>query len=433
MLFSKYHLITSTNKGGKFSLHVANVCHEKWQPNHSRDDMFETILTAKNTDHNSLSIRTQWHTWTDEPVSCNMFNTRKNPGWGAPLQWSWSVGSAVLTPLFQGTGKKYRILTPLFREHRILTKGSTRKKENFDPHILAFIEFWPSQLLLHRMLTPIFQWLIEYWPPFLWPHIDFDPYFLALRQHIEFWPPFFGAHRLLSPWVPGSLPTTFNEGVPPPPRGKTCQQVYSRGHRQDIVWLKLCTSISMFIVHQSVWNICTHTAYNVHKTHNKSLSSRDVNSSGGGESPCLSSWSMTLQMRVGIPACARYNSQWRSGRLPGDSLATSRGCRLPIGRIYHCCASLAQISNHIYRPINHTIKAHTLIKDMQYWQFILVNTLANSEARFKHSTKYNVSSPYHAGSWHCRQQLPWQPDPRARGFDDSSFPGPGKYMDWTHV
>ena len=55
-----------------------------------------------------------------------------------------------------------------------------------------------------------------------------------------------------------------------------------------------------FNVHQSVWNICTHTAYNVHKTHNKSLSSRDVNSSGGGESPCLSSWSMTLQMRVGI-------------------------------------------------------------------------------------------------------------------------------------
>ena len=40
------------------------------------------------------------------------------------------------------------------------------------------------------------------------------PIFLALRQHIEFWPPFFGAHRLLSPWVPGSLPTTFNEGVP---------------------------------------------------------------------------------------------------------------------------------------------------------------------------------------------------------------------------
>ena len=116
-------------------------------------------------------------------------------------------------------------------------------------------------------------------------------------------------------------------------QGKTCQQVYSRGHRQDIVWLKLCTSISMFIVHQSVWNICT----------------------------------------------------------------------------------------------------HTLIKDMQYWQFILVNTLAYSEARFKHSTKYKVSSPYHAGSWHCRQQLPWQPDPRARGFDDSSFPGPGKYMNWTHV
>ena len=50
------------------------------------------------------------------------------PGGGAPLQWSWLVGSAVLTPLFQGTGKKYRILTPLFREHRILTKGSTRKK-----------------------------------------------------------------------------------------------------------------------------------------------------------------------------------------------------------------------------------------------------------------------------------------------------------------
>ena len=49
------------------------------------------------------------------------------PG-GAPLQWSWLVGSAVLTPLFQGTGKKYRILTPLFREHRILTKGFTRKK-----------------------------------------------------------------------------------------------------------------------------------------------------------------------------------------------------------------------------------------------------------------------------------------------------------------
>ena len=110
---------------------------------------------------------------------------------GAPLQWSWLVGSAVLTPLFQGTGKKYRILTPLFREHRILTKGSTRKKSNFDPHILAFIEFWPSQLLLHRILTPIFQWLIEYWPPFLWPQIDFDPYFLALRQHIEFWPLFF--------------------------------------------------------------------------------------------------------------------------------------------------------------------------------------------------------------------------------------------------
>ena len=42
------------------------------------------------------------------------------------------------------------------------------------------------------------------------------PIFLALWQHIEFWPPFFGAHRLLSPWVPGSLPTTFNEGVPPP-------------------------------------------------------------------------------------------------------------------------------------------------------------------------------------------------------------------------
>ena len=49
-------------------------------------------------------------------------------GGGAPLQWSWLVGSAVLTPLLQGTGKKYRILTPLFREHRILTKGSTRKK-----------------------------------------------------------------------------------------------------------------------------------------------------------------------------------------------------------------------------------------------------------------------------------------------------------------
>ena len=290
MLFSKYHLITSTNKGEKFSLHVANVCYEKWQPNPSCDDMFETILTAKHTDHNSLSIHTQWHTWTDE--------------------------------------------------------------------------------------------LDE-------PHST---------------------------------------------QGKTCQQVYSRRHRQDIVWLKLCTSISMFIVQQSVWNICTHTAYNVHKTHNKSLSSHHVNSFGGGESPCLSSWSMTLQMRMGIPACARY--YWELpvtfGQAAGDSLATSRGCRLPIGRIYHCCASLAQISNHIYRPINHTIKAHTLIKDMQYWQFILVNTLAYSEARFKHSTKY-VSSPYHAGSWHCRQQLPWQPDPCARGFDDSSFPGPGKYMNWTHV
>ena len=122
-------------------------------------------------------------------------------------------------------------------------------------------------------------------------------------------------------------------------QGKTCQQVYSRGHRQDILWLKLCTSISMFIVHQSVWNICTHTAYNVHTTHNKSVSSgtthnksvssRDVNSSGGGESPCLSSWSMTLQMRVGIPACARY--YWEQpvtfGQAAGDSLATSRGCR----------------------------------------------------------------------------------------------------------
>ena len=150
MLFSKYHLITSTNKGEKFSLHVANVCHEKWQPNHSRDDMFETILTAKNTDHNSLSI----HTYNDT--------------------------------------------------HGLMNQSHSTQR-------------------------------------------------------------------------------------------KTCQQVYSRGHRQDIVWLKLCTSISMFIVHQSVWNICTHTAYNVHKTHNKTLSSRDINSSGGGESPCLSSWSMTLQ------------------------------------------------------------------------------------------------------------------------------------------
>ena len=52
---------------------------------------------------------------------------QQDPG-GAPLQWSWLVGSAVLNPVFQGTGKKYRILTPLFREHRILTKGSTRKK-----------------------------------------------------------------------------------------------------------------------------------------------------------------------------------------------------------------------------------------------------------------------------------------------------------------
>ena len=218
-------------------------------------------------------------------------------------------------------------------------------------------------------------------------------------------------------------------------QGKTCQQVYSRGHRQDVVWLKLCTSTSMFIVHQSVWNICTHTAYNVHKTHNKSLSSRNINISGGGENPCLSSWSMTLQDAHGDSGvCALLlgtASDVRAGCR--DSLASSRGCRLPIGRICHWCASLAQISNHIYRPINHTIKSHTLIKDMQYWQFMLVNTLAYSEARFKHSTKYNVSSPYHAGSWHCRQQLPWQPDPRARGFDDSSFPGSGKYMNWTHV
>ena len=147
MLFSKYHLITSTNKGEKFSLHVANMCHEKWQPNHSRDDMFETVLTAKNTDHNSLSIHTQWHTWTDEPVS---FNTRKN----------------MSTSLLSWAQTGYRVAK-----------------------------------IMH-----------EY-----------------------------------------------------------------------------------FNVHQSVWNICTHTAYNVHKTHNKSLSSRDINSSGGGENPCLSSWSMTLQ------------------------------------------------------------------------------------------------------------------------------------------
>ena len=64
-----------------------------------------------------------------------------SPG-GAPLQWSWLVGSAVLTPLFQGTGKKYRILTPLFREHRILTKGSTRKNI-----------IWPPYFSFHRILT----------------------------------------------------------------------------------------------------------------------------------------------------------------------------------------------------------------------------------------------------------------------------------------
>ena len=96
-------------------------------------------------------------------------------------------------------------------------------------------------------------------------------------------------------------------------QGKTCQQVYSRGHKQDIVWLKLCTSISMFIVHQSVWNICTHTAYNVHKTHNKSLSSRDINSSGGGESPCLSSWSMTLQDARGDSGVCGTASDVRAG------------------------------------------------------------------------------------------------------------------------
>ena len=129
------------------------------------------------------------HRYKQWPVSKPV----KTPG-GAPLQWSWLVGSAVLTPLFQGTGKKYRILTPLFREHRILTKGSTRKKYNFDPHILAFIEFWPSQLLLHRILTPVFQWLIEYWPPFLWPHIDFWPLFFSSAA----------THRILTPlfWRP---------------------------------------------------------------------------------------------------------------------------------------------------------------------------------------------------------------------------------------
>ena len=156
MLFSKYHLmlITSTNKGGKFSLHVANVCHEKWQPNHS------VMICLK--------------------------------------------------------------------------------------------QYWQ----LKTLITILSQ------------YVHSDTHGLMNRSHST--------------------------------QGKTCQQVYSRGHRQDIVWLKLCTSISMFNVYQSVWNICTHTAYNVHKTHNKSLSSRDVNSSGGGESPCLSSGSMTLQMRVGI-------------------------------------------------------------------------------------------------------------------------------------
>ena len=61
--------------------------------------------------------------------------------------------------------------------------------------------------MTHRILTPLFMTTYRLWTPI----------FLALQQHIEFWPPFFGAHRLLSPWVPGSLPTTFNEGVPPPP------------------------------------------------------------------------------------------------------------------------------------------------------------------------------------------------------------------------
>ena len=114
-------------------------------------------------------------------------------------------------------------------------------------------------------------------------------------------------------------------------QGKTCQQVYSSGHRQDIVWLKLRTSISMFIVHQSVWNICTHTAYNVHKTHNKSLSSRDVNSSGGGESlacpadrwRCRCAWGFRrVRSIIG-------NSQWRSGRLPGIPWLchAAAGCR----------------------------------------------------------------------------------------------------------
>ena len=80
--------------------------------------IFKLILGIDSNDGKSTSLLVMvwcYQAFTSAPV-------------GAPLQWSCLVGSAVLTPLFQGTGKKYRILTPLFREHRILTKGSTRKK-----------------------------------------------------------------------------------------------------------------------------------------------------------------------------------------------------------------------------------------------------------------------------------------------------------------
>ena len=185
-----------------------NTLRPRQNERHFADDSFKCILLNENAwitiKHslkfvpkgliNNIPALVQIMAWRrpgDKPLSEPMLVSF--PG-GAPLQWSWLVGSAVLTPLFQGTGKKYRILTPFWGNIEFWPRVPREKNRILTPIFQWPIEYWPLFRTTHRILTPIFQWLIEYWPPFLWPHIDFWPLFFSSAA----------THRILTPlfWRP---------------------------------------------------------------------------------------------------------------------------------------------------------------------------------------------------------------------------------------